>query len=91
MDRRRICASGFLFVTLVAAAAFRSSSGIFLVPVSDEFGWSREVVSLAITVQLFFYGLTAPFAAALMEKFGVRRVAASALVGAIRDPRKEVA
>jgi len=67
-------------VTLVAAAAFRSSSGIFLVPVSDEFGWSREVVSLAITVQLFFYGLTAPFAAALMEKFGVRRVAASALV-----------
>lgn len=72
--------AGVTFVTLVAAAAFRSSSGIFLVPVSDELGWSREVVSLAITVQLFLYGLTAPFAAALMEKFGIRRIAAAALV-----------
>jgi MFS family permease len=72
--------AGVTFLTLVAAAAFRSSSGIFLVPVSDEFGWSREVVSLAITVQLFLYGLTAPFAAALMEKFGIRRIAAGALV-----------
>ena len=71
--------AGVTFVTLVCAAAFRSSSGIFLVPVSDEFGWSREVVSLAISVQLVLYGITAPFAAALMEKFGVRRIAAAAL------------
>ena len=72
--------AGVTFVTLVAAAAFRSSSGVFLVPVSEEFGWSREVGSLAVSVQLVLYGLVAPFAAALMEKFGIRRIAAGALV-----------
>ncbi len=68
------------FVALVAAAAFRSSTGVFLEPVSDEFGWSRETVSFAVLVNLSLYGLVAPFAAALMEKFGIRRVVAFALV-----------
>ena len=72
--------AGITFATLVAAAAFRSSSGIFLVPLSDDLGWSRETVSLAITVQLILYGVVAPFAAALMEKFGIRFVVAAALV-----------
>ena len=72
--------AGITFATLVAAAAFRSSSGVLLVPVSDDLGWSRETVSFAVTVQLVLYGLVAPFAAALMEKFGLRFVVAAALV-----------
>jgi MFS family permease len=68
------------FVALVAAAAIRSSTGVLLEPVSDDLGWSRATVSFAITVNLVLYGVVAPFAAALMEKFGVRRVVASALV-----------
>ncbi|WP_235537274.1 MFS transporter [Nocardioides sp. Soil805] len=64
---------------LVAAAGFRSSTGALLVPLEEEFGWSRATTSGAVSLNLIVYGLTAPFAAALMERFGVRRVVAAAL------------
>ncbi len=64
---------------LVAAAGFRSSTGALLVPLEEEFGWSRATTSGAVSLNLVLYGLTAPFAAALMERFGVRRVVAVAL------------
>jgi sugar phosphate permease len=64
---------------LVAAAGFRSSTGALLEPLEHEFGWSRATTSGAVTLNLVVYGLTAPFAAALMERFGVRRVVAGAL------------
>jgi sugar phosphate permease len=67
------------FLVLIASAAFRSSVGLMIVPFEDDFGWSRSATSLAVSVNLVFYGLTAPFAAALMERFGVRRIAAGAL------------
>ncbi|MFN8169209.1 MAG: MFS transporter [Candidatus Nanopelagicales bacterium] len=72
--------AGVTFLALVSSAAFRSSTGVLLEPVSDEFGWSRATVSFAVTVNLALYGLVAPFAAALMEKLGIRRVVAAALV-----------
>jgi MFS family permease len=64
---------------LVASAAFRSSTGALLEPLESEFGWSRATTSGAVSLNLVVYGLTAPFAAALMERFGVRRVAAASL------------
>ena len=64
----------------VAASGFRSSTGALLEPLEAEFGWSRATTSGAVTANLVIYGLTAPFAAALMERFGIRRVVASALV-----------
>jgi MFS family permease len=64
---------------LVAAAGFRSSTGALLEPLEQEFGWSRGTTSGAVSLNLILYGLTAPFAAALMEKFGVRRVVGAAL------------
>src|SRR5690349_20337785 len=64
---------------LVAAAGFRSSTGALLEPLEREFGWSRATTSGAVSLNLVVYGLTAPFAAALMERFGVRRVVAIAL------------
>jgi sugar phosphate permease len=64
----------------VAAAGFRSSTGALLEPLEAEFGWSRATTSGAVTANLVIYVLTAPFAAALMERFGIRRVVASALV-----------
>lgn len=68
---------------LVAGSAFRSSTGVLMIPLEVEFGWSRTVTSGAVTANLVLYGLTAPFAAALMERWGVRRVVclALALVG----------
>ena len=64
---------------LIAAAGFRSSTGALLVPLEDDFGWSRATTSGAVSVNLVVYGLTAPFAAALMERFGLRRVVGWAL------------
>ena len=59
---------------LVAAAGFRSSTGALLEPLEEDFGWSRATTSGAVTLNLVLYGVTAPFAAALMERFGIRRV-----------------
>ena len=67
------------FVTLIAAAAFRSTTSIMFEPLEHEFGWTRSLTSSAVSVNLIFYGLTAPFAATLMERFTIRRVAVSAL------------
>lgn len=68
------------FLVLLASAAFRSSYGLMLEPIEQDLGWTRAATSLAVSVNLIFYGLTAPFAAALMERIGVRRVAVGALV-----------
>jgi MFS family permease len=68
------------FVALVGAAGFRATPGVMPRPLHEEFGWSLGVISAAVSVNLVLYGLTAPFAAALMERFGLRRVVASALV-----------
>src|SRR5690242_2628071 len=68
------------FVTLITAAGFRSTTGVLIVPLQDEFGWSRATIGIAIPIHLLPYGLGGPFAAALVERFGVRRVAVSAFL-----------
>jgi MFS family permease len=67
------------FVALVGAAGFRATPGVLIVPLQDEFGWTRAATSLAVSVNLVLFGLTAPFAAALMDRFGIRRITAAAL------------
>ena len=68
------------FVALVGAAGFRATPSVMIRPLHDEFGWSLGTISAAVSVNLLLYGLTAPFAAALMEKFGIRRVVMAALI-----------
>ncbi|MET3204105.1 MFS family permease [Arthrobacter sp. UYEF6] len=68
------------FLALVGAAGFRAAPGVLMVPLQQEFGWSTTVLSAAVSINLVLFGLTAPFAAALMEKFGIRAVTANALV-----------
>jgi MFS family permease len=68
------------FLALVGAAGFRAVPGVLMNPLHDEFGWSISTISLAAAVNMALYGLTAPFAAALMERFGIRRVVTAALV-----------
>ena len=72
-------AVGVTFITLAITAGFRSASSVLIIPLEDAFGWGREQVSLAIAINVLVYGLVAPFAAALMERFGIRRVVMSAL------------
>ncbi len=68
------------FVATIGAAGFRATPGVFITPLHDEFGWSTGTISAAVSVNLILFGLTAPFAAALMERFGMRRVVAAALL-----------
>jgi sugar phosphate permease len=67
------------FVTLITTAGFRATPGVLIVPFQQEYGWSRGSISLGVSIGLLLYGLTAPFSAALMERFGVRRVMLVAL------------
>ncbi|WP_405798024.1 MFS transporter [Streptomyces sp. NBC_01506] len=67
------------FVTIIGAAAFASLPGLLIEPLHTEFDWSRGEIGFAVSVNLALYGLTAPFAAALMDRFGIRRVVAVAL------------
>jgi MFS family permease len=82
--RRRVhpawVVAGVAFVALLGAAGFRAAPGVLMVPLQDEFGWSRGTLSLAVGVNLVLFGLTAPFAAALMDRFGIRRVTTCALL-----------
>jgi sugar phosphate permease len=67
------------FVTLITTAGFRATPAVLIVPLQNEFGWSRQTIAIGISLGLLMYGLTAPFSAALMERFGVRRVMLVAL------------
>lgn len=73
-----VAAVGFL--ALVGAAGFRSAPGVMMVPLEEEFGWGSATISLAIAINILLFGLTAPFAAALMNRFGLRKVTTAALL-----------
>ena len=67
------------FVVLMMAAGFRSVPSVLIVPLGKEFGWSHALIGGAVSVNLIVYGLGAPFAAAIVERFGVRKVVTFAL------------
>ena len=68
------------FVTLIGSAGFRSVPGVLMEPLHSEFGWSHGTIGAAVSVNLVLFGLISPFAAALMDRFGVRRVVTFALI-----------
>ncbi|MEH7236667.1 MFS transporter [Bacillus sp. JJ1562] len=62
------------FFSIIIAGIVMASSGVFLTPFEREFGWDRPVISLAFGICLFFYGVSGPFIAALLEKLGLRKM-----------------
>ncbi|MFI6594715.1 MFS transporter [Nonomuraea sp. NPDC050536] len=68
------------FVAILGAAGFRATPGVLITPLQEEFGWSKGTISAAVSINLVLYGLTAPFAAALMDRFGMRRMVSLALL-----------
>lgn len=52
----------------------RSSVGFFMQPLSQQFGWGRDVFALAFAVQNLLWGIGQPFAGAIADKFGSVRV-----------------
>jgi len=68
-----------IFVALLAAAGLRSTPGVLMVPWEEAFGWSRGTISFAAACGIFLFGLTGPFAAAAMQRFGIRTTVIAAL------------
>ena len=70
---------GITCLVLLTSAGIRSTPGILMVPLENEFHWSRATIALAVSINLILYGCIGPFAAAVMERFGIRRSVLCAL------------
>ncbi|MFI9777142.1 MFS transporter [Streptomyces sp. NPDC051956] len=66
-------------LAIVTAGAFSTLAGLLVGPLHEDLGWSRASVGLGSLVNMVVYGASAPFAAALMDRLGMRRVAVGAL------------
>ncbi len=71
--------AGVTFVVLLLTAGIRAAPGVLIVPLESEFHWSRATISFAVAVNLLLYGLIGPFAAAVIDRWGVRRTMTLAL------------
>ena len=67
------------FFVLLAGAGIRATPSVLIVPLEEEFGWTRSTISLAISLNIFLYGLMGPFAGGLMQRLGIRRTSIGAL------------
>src|SRR5580700_9135947 len=61
------------FVATIVIAGVRATPTVLIVPLEQEFHWSRPTISFAIGINLLLYGAVGPFAAAVMDRFGARR------------------
>ena len=68
------------FAVVLVTAGVRAAPGVLIVPLEEEFHWSRATISFAVGVNLLLYGAIGPFAAAIMDRFGVRRTMTLSLV-----------
>src|SRR6476660_148449 len=71
--------AGVTFVVLLITAGIRATPGVLMVPLEAEFGWNRAVISAAIAINIALFGLIGPFAASVMDRWGLRRVVLGAL------------
>ncbi|MEC3911112.1 MFS transporter [Sphingobium sp. CR2-8] len=65
---------GATFLTMLVVAGAVGAPGVFIVPLQKEFGWSAADISGALAIRFLLFGGMGPFAAALMNRFGVRRM-----------------
>jgi MFS family permease len=70
---------GVTFLTMLVTAAAMSAPGVMLLPLQQEFGWGNVQISTALALRILLFGLFGPFAAALMNRFGLRQVMVTAL------------
>src|SRR6476469_3004441 len=68
------------FLTALISAGTVGAPGVFIVPLQKEFGWTTAEISSALSIRFILFGLMAPFAAALMNRYGLRNVTLSALL-----------
>jgi cyanate permease len=64
--------AGVMLVIFVVGGAFVNSFGVLLPVITSEFGWSRAVVSMALSLGILAFGLPSPFYGVLVAKFKPR-------------------
>ena len=83
------CDSPIFFGWYIVATCFfiafltvgvRNAFGIFVIPMSEEFGWTRTTISLAAASGFLINGITQPFLGHLFDRIGGRRVIVVGLV-----------
>ncbi len=67
------------FAILLMAAGTRSTPSVLIDPLHEEFGWSRATIGFAVSINVLLFGFIGPYAAALQQRFGLRRVTIFAL------------
>src|SRR4249920_3099720 len=67
------------FFILLVTAGIRAVPGVLMVPLESEFGWNRAVISAAVAINIALFGLIGPFAASVIDRFGLRRVILAAV------------
>jgi cyanate permease len=71
---------GTTFFTMLVTAGALGAPGVLIVPLEQEFGWSNTQISTALAIRILLFGFFGPFAAAFMNRFGVRRVIICAMI-----------
>ncbi len=71
---------GVTFLTALVSAGAVGAPGVFILPLQKEFGWTTAEISSALSIRLVLFGLIAPFAAALLNRYGLRNVTLIALL-----------
>lgn len=68
------------FFSIIVAGITLSSSGVFIGPFEQEFGWDRSIIAMAFAISLFLYGISGPFMAALLEVIGLKKMMLAAML-----------
>ncbi|AJR23782.1 MFS transporter [Sphingobium sp. YBL2] len=74
------------FFTMLVVAGAVGAPGVFIIPLQKEYGWSSADISGALAIRFLLFGGMGPFAAAFMNRFGVRRmmlISLSIIVGGL--------
>jgi len=76
MNPTLILACGAVILCLSFGA--RAGMGLYLQPMSLEYGWGREIFSFAMAIQNLAWGALGPFAGGIADRYGAARVVAVA-------------
>ena len=71
---------GATFFAALVSAGTVGAPGVFIAPLQHEFGWSTAEISSALSIRFILFGLMAPFAAALLNRYGLRNVTLAAQI-----------
>ena len=68
------------FLVMLSVVGVRAAPSVLIVPLQQQFGWSRATISAAVSLNILLFGLIGPFVAALFQTVGLRRTLLGALV-----------